>query len=313
MAPGSGFVSDKRDRQWARRGLVAVTLIALVEWVLAGRAYRTLAGPSDWQAVATHLQANPGNGPLLLAEPWLGPRARMELALLRSYDVVAPPDLHGTPQYRVLSLVDNGPGSYVAQDSRDLPPAQVEAVHSLGAFTLTDYRNAQAGQRVGSPNLLAGAGLRVRDDRGRCRPSGSGYACRRGKVVQEVLEIDFRPRRCVSMRVQDHTTVRFELPEVELGDRLRGHLGFADFNARLRSDAAVTLDIAIDGQTHTSALFSDEQGWAAFELDTTPGVHALEVRVTTAVQGVWNDAGYQGRPSHVPCIELRALAGGDWF
>ncbi len=297
-------------KTWARRGLVVIAAVALCEWVCAARAYRTLAGPDDWRQVAEHLEAT-DRLPLYVAEPWLGPRVRMELVQARGWDSVAPPDLHDVPRYRVLSVLADPHGPDLLDDSRGLPPAEVVARHSLGSLTVYDLRNPGAGERIGATNLLAGPGVRVRDAEGRCRGGKNVYTCKSGKVSLETLEVEFRPRRCMALRVRDDSRVVFEWTDVELGDRLRGHVGFADFNARLRSDAAVALELSVDGQPLHTSLWTDEQGWAAFEVATDPGVHTLEVAVATAVQGVWNDAGYDARPSHLPCIELRALRGGE--
>jgi len=301
---------SSREALWARRALALVALVAVWEWFMAARAYKTLAGPEDWQQVRAHLEASDASaGPVMLAESWMQPRARMELAAVRGWESVAPPDLHDQPRYRVLSLSGQLDGPELREDLLGLPAAGViEAQHPLGSWTLFELRSPGASRRLGPANLLA-APETVTDDRGRCRRQGNGFKCKRGRVAQQTVEVGFRPRRCVGLQVQDQSTVTFSLPKVELGDRLRGHVGFGDFNARLRSDAAVVLEIRIDGRAPAgAAMFTDEQGWAAFELATPPGSHSLDVRVEVGAMGGWNDAGYDPRMRHLPCIELRALA-----
>lgn len=87
-----------------------------------------------------------------------------------------------------------------------------------------------------------------------------------------------------------------------------GHLGFADFNARLRNDAPALLELLVDDTLLGRWTISDSQGWAAFAAPTTPGTHDVRLRLTTLLGGSWTEQGYGPQPRRSACLELRALS-----
>ncbi|MCA9694747.1 MAG: hypothetical protein KC636_34525 [Myxococcales bacterium] len=285
--------------------LAGILAVAAIEWFAAARAYRSKISDDDWAALAEVVAALPADEPVLLATPWLGPRARMELPALASWTSAAPPDLHGVARFHVLGL---GDAWHEALDGEldGLPAPTHLGETRAGPLALHHYAQAATGQ-VLEDMVDAGARLQVQDQRGRC--SGRGpWRCKGGALAVEALEIDYRPRRCLAARLDDGGRVTVRLRDARLGAELRGHLGFSDFNARLRSDAPVALAITIDGALAGRFVFTDSQGWAGFRVATTPGVHDVEVELVTTVSGTWQGVRYQGRREHVPCFELRALA-----
>ena len=92
-----------------------------------------------------------------------------------------------------------------------------------------------------------------------------------------------------------------------LGTTLRGHLGFADFNSRLRNDAPALLELHIDDTLAGRWTLTDNQGWAAFAARTAPGLHTVRVRLTPLLSGTWTPDGYTQQPARTACLELRAL------
>jgi hypothetical protein len=66
-------------------------LLAVCEWLAAAAAYRTTLTPDDWSSAREQLAALSPDDPVFLADPWLSPRARLELPRLRAWDSLAPP------------------------------------------------------------------------------------------------------------------------------------------------------------------------------------------------------------------------------
>lgn len=286
-----------RRRAAVLLGLVG--LVAAVEWVAAARAYRSRVGPADWNAAAAALAALPPDEPVVLAEDWLGPLARQHLLPLQRS--LGRPDLHGAPRFHVLAL-----GEPLTPDLRaDLGGLAPEplGVDRLGPLALHHFA-APSGHVLW--DILDHPALLATDRVGACRKAQRTWACKHGRATVRYAEIGYRPRRCLAIDVSDGAA--FELRgRVELGARLRGHLGFSDFNGRLRDDAPAVVELELDGVTRARWLVSDTQGWAAFELATTPGPAELTVRVTNLLAGTFTPAGYDPDARRVPCLDLRAL------
>lgn len=291
-------------RKGARVALGLLALVAAAEWVAAAAAYRTSIPPSLWADLRARTAALPPGEPLFLADAWLGPRARHELPALRGWASVAPPDLHGLRRFHVLA--EGAPWTRdLLGDLGDAPPPPVAAALDLGPLTLHTFEVADAPTLTDSW-IDAGARLDVRDPEGRCRRRGDAWACKRGQVRLTTAEIGYRPRRGLCLDLDDGASVTLTL-DAELGDHLRGHVGFADFNARLRSDAPLLLTLRIDGRPLPSLVVTDTQGWRAFEAPTEPGRHEVELELRPATTGTWADAGYRPQPRHLACLELRAF------
>ena len=88
---------------------------------------------------------------------------------------------------------------------------------------------------------------------------------------------------------------------------LRGHVGFADFNARLRSDAPAQVALVVDGAERGRFVATDAQGWLPFTAPVAPGPHRLELHVTVPAAGTWQRRGYSPRTRHEPCLEVRVI------
>ncbi|MCB9749859.1 MAG: hypothetical protein H6713_07615 [Myxococcales bacterium] len=300
-------VTTTASRTRARVAIAALLVLALIECVCAARAYRPGATADDWAALAAALDQLPAGEPVLLAQPWLGPRARMEAPRLRGWDSVAPPDLHGARRFHVVGLARARWGPALADDSMDMPDATYAGEERFGGLRLHHYARPQAGATLEDWVGDASTRLEVSDEQGRCRGAGGRWTCKQGALALDTLEIAYRPRRCLAARLDDGARLRVRLQGATLGDELRGHLGFADFNARLRSDAPALLTIAIDGAAAARFVFTDSQGWAGFTLATEPGLHDVELELVTTLSGTWSADRYAGKRDHVPCLELRAL------
>ncbi len=323
--------SARRRRRLAGAALLTVLGVAAFEWVAAARAYRTTLPSSAWQALAEHLDAAHGadesgtSGLVVLADPWLGPRGRLEIAALREPGSVAPHDLFGVRDLTIIARdgddVDDDDAPWTpwlreAWGERPLPIA--DRRDRVGPFVLHHFSLADADEVLFDLVELSEdkpRTIQVRDRFGRCKGKGKGkgkgtkgrWTCTLGTIASAYAEIAYRPRRCLRFEVGDGAQITLKLAGVQLGERLRGHLGFTDFNARIRSDAPALLEVAIDGRPQAALTLSDRQGWAPFEIATVPGRHDLEVTLTPTLTGTWTDRGYDRRPSHLPCLELRAL------
>ena len=286
----------------ARAALVVLATVAGVEWIAAARAYRTQLGPEAWARAAAALAALPPSEPVVLADDWLGPSARARLpAVARD---VGLPDLHGAPRLHVLALADPLTRT-VRDDLAGLDPRPLR-VDDLGAFSLHHFELPGASPVLW--DLSADPSVAARDDRGPCRRSRETWSCRQARASVRFAEVAYRARRCLALEPADGATIELSA-RATLGARLRGHLGLSDFNGRLRSDAPVLVELAVDGRTRARWVLSDMQGWAAFELPTDPGPAAVTVRVTSLLAGTFTPGGYDPDARRVPCLELRALAG----
>lgn len=291
-----------RDRRRAALVLLAISATAALELVAAALAYRTSVDADDWEAAAAAIAALPPDEPVLLAEDWLGPRARMQLPALATW--LGLPDLHGAPRVHVLALGDPWPDA-LREDLGELRPEPL-GEQRLGALTLHHAALPGSGRTLW--DLRDDPSLTLRDERGACRLSRGTWSCKQGRAALEYAEVGYRARRCLTLAAPDGTTLELARADAPLGTRLRGHLGLADFNARLRSDAPVLVELAVDGVVRGRWALTDAQGWAAFEVPTTPGTGDVRLRVTTLLGGSFTGPGYDPDATRTACVELRALA-----
>jgi len=284
--------------------LAALALVAAIEWLAAAFAYRSTLSPAAWQQAAAALETI--KDPVLLGTPWLGPLARQHLPTLTA--AAFPPDLHGLPRFHVLghagSPRSGAWSSELTDDLGELPPPVLTGTTDLGPLVLHHYEQPAAATLV--TDLLA-APLQLRDGRAACRLSSGTWTCKHGTAQIRVVEVAYRPRRCLAITLDDDATLEIS-HTTPLGTVLRGHLGFADFNSRLRNDAPALLELFIDDALAGRWTLTDNQGWAPFAAATTPGDHKLRVRLTPLLSGTWTPEGYTPQPPRIACLELRALA-----
>ncbi|MBK7830238.1 hypothetical protein [Nannocystis sp.] len=174
-----------------------------------------------------------------------------------------------------------------------------------GPLRLHHYLAPAAGVLI-TDWLADPAALTLRDARGPCRLSSGTWSCKQGSVALATREVAYRPRRCLALELDDGATLELSR-RAELGTTLRGHLGFADFNARLRNDAPALLELRIDDAPVGRWTLTDSQGWVAFAVATTPGPHEVLLRLTPLLGGTWTEQGYAPQPRRAACLELRAL------
>ena len=285
--------------------LAILATVAALEWISAASAYRSTLSQAAWDRAAAAIA--PLTEPVLLGTPWLDPLARQHVPAF-TRDAALVPDLHGVPRFHVLGHAGSPRAgawsSELTEDQGELPPPILTASEHLGPLVLHHYEQPAAGALV--TDLLA-APLQLRDDRGACRLSSGTWTCKLGTAQVRPLEVGHRPRRCLAIHLADSATLEISHPSLLLGTVLRGHLGFADFNSRLRNDAPAQLELHIDDTLAGRWTLTDNQGWVAFAARTTPGTHAVRVRLTPLLAGTWTPEGYTDHPARLACLELRAL------
>lgn len=292
--------------------LAGLAILTASELVAGGLAYRDTLTPERWAQVQAGLDPEL---PILVGTAWLEPVARQELATAAEPGAMAPPDLRGLDRYQVLS--------YRGRDelhdrllalSPELPAPEVERRQRFGPLAVTTYAQP-AGPRI-MDDLLGHwhpRDTRLAVEGGRCSAKDAGFSCRgRGLPLATAdlafAEIGGRARRCINATMYDGVQLRATIDDFRFGDTLRGHVGFAGMNARLRSDAPVTVTVSRGDTRLGSWTFTDDQGWAELAVHTPPGPAPLIVEVQSAVGGVWGRQGYTGQTPHPVCFELRALA-----
>jgi hypothetical protein len=282
--------------------------LAAIETIAAFVEYRERVHEEDWNQVEGLLAQEP-EAPVIVASEWLGPSARMHLPQARRWDSLAFPDLRSFDRFWLLSHARErawqGP---LRAELEELPRPELMAVHRAGELTLHLYR-----QRVPAERFSLLESVRsVTTPMGRCAAGRGLWSCKEGRVSIRTVEVDYRARRCLAVELDDGVMATVDLGELELGPRLHGHVGFGDFNARLRADPTARVELWIDDDVAGRWVFTDDQGWAAFALALPPeeqGPRKVELRVGTTVGGTWQRDGHVNSPTDTLCLELRGFAG----
>ena len=286
--------------------LAALALVAALEWISAAFAYRSTLSPAAWERAATEISGL--DAPVLLGTAWLSPLARQHIPAFTTPTSLAPPDLHGLPRFHVLGHAGSPRQGAWSPELRDdlgeLPPPILTGATDLGPLVLHHYEQPATAPVVA--DILAPP-FQLRDDRGPCRLSSGTWTCKQGTAAFRLVEVAYRPRHCLVIQLEDGATLELTTTTT-LGTSLRGHLGFADFNSRLRNDAPALLELHVDDAPAGRWTLTDNQGWAAFAAPTAPGRHTVRVRLTPLLSGSWTPEGYVPQPPRLACLELRALA-----
>jgi hypothetical protein len=286
--------------------LALVVAVGCVETLAAARAYRSTISESDLETVTERLLELPRQE-VRLGTPWLRPRLLQHLPADHNLGLVAA-DESGLE--RIWVVVASG------QEPVDVDVQGVAlSRRRFGGLDVLEY--AGPGGRVRN-SLVDADELRVEVDGRRCRnkPAKSGSAlarrwdCRPGGLQSDVVEVAYRPRRCLRGDALEGRTLRLELPAgLESAGTLRGHLGFGDFNSRLRSDAQVAIRVLQGERDELRADFivSDDEGWRPFEL-ALPAGGPLAVELRVSESGSFDAKGRSvPRPAHHFCFEARVL------
>lgn len=296
--------------------LASLGVLALAELGAGSIAYRETLDAAVWGRVQTSV--DPAL-PLVVGTGWLDPLARRELPEAARPRTLGAPDLRSWPRFAVLTygrqrdafehLVADGPGSPAPAEvsSQSIGPLRLGIYEHAGAPALVDDLLDPAAHGVPELSMPARDGVR-------CRRTDDGAVCKHGglelgRVTSTLAEVGERPRRCLEAVMADGQRVVLTAPDFVFGDELYGHVGFAGMNARLRSDAPVTVTLRRGARTLGTFTFTDDQGWAALRAQTDPGRAPLIVELQSAVRGTWGREGYDAGQPHPVCFELRSFAG----
>ena len=295
-----------RGRRWA---LAAVLGLAAVELAVGLFVHRPRLDGEAFGALAGALADLPAGTVVLPAEDFLAPHLRAHVPAAAAPDVVGIADLRGVEDLYVVGLVRTwSEGLDALLAGRPRPEAQ-ETLRA-GPLRIVRYRFARPERvvvRWTDPDAV-----RVSANGHPCRRVGARFDCGvAGRVEPRIVEIDFAPRRCLALAVADGTRVAVEA-EVR-ADLLRGHVGFADFNGRLRSDAPVRVSVAVAGENRGTFVATDAEGFRPFEIPLErddPGTAvSVAIRVDVPAAGTFDaDGRYVASPPHLACLEARGIA-----
>lgn len=295
-----------RGKRFALAALAAVLLLAAIE--LMSGAVRREPTDADWAAIREHLDPDV---PLRVGTRWQDAAARQELEAARGPAAAGPPDLRGLMSVQVLGAW----GPELQADLEDLPPPEVLETFQSGPLRLTTYALGGGYTLNGLVPSWDEPGFSVSVSGRPCRRAGARFQCRVGSrqaasVALEYAEVDYRARHCAVVKVDEGEALTLEWSELETGNVLRGHLGFHDFNGRLRSEAPVDVRLWIDDELAARWTVTDAQGWAPFAVPTTPGSARVRLQLRVAAGGTWDRGSYGERKLRPLCLELRTLAEG---
>jgi hypothetical protein len=290
-----------------RIGLV-VAALAAVEWIAAFVAYRDPLDDAAWRELGDAIATRDDDAPVLLATEWLSPSARMHVPAIADRQSLLRADLHGLTRFHTVGLDDWS--TLLERELEGLPAPVLLERSTIGPFVWSSWSQPATGDVL---DALVDARLQITSDAGACR-GGGPWHCNDGEVERTIVEVDYRPRGCLGLEVHDGTTVVVRWPDAELGATLRGHLGFGNYNARLRDDAPAQLRVRIDGEERLRITVSDQEGWRPFAIATRPARADVELEVTAALSGTWSGKTYgwdRQDPSKIRtvCLEARTIGG----
>lgn len=291
--------------------LVTVLGVGALELVASAAAYRATISETDLQDLAKAVTELP-LGALRLGTPWLRPRVLQYVNTEHALGLVAP-DESGLAKVWVIVAEGQTPTELALPKT----PTRVQA---FGGLELLEYELDLPLLRV---DLLESDALKVSADGRPCRTKRGKTArakdgqtrsararrwdCRPGELRTDIVEVAYSPRRCLAGDALAGRLIRLELPKVDEPGLLRAHLGFGDFNARLRSDGQIAIRVMEGDQTRASFLVSDDQGWHPFEVELAGGA-PLSIELEPSDSGTYGaDGQARPRPPHTFCFEARVL------
>lgn len=246
--------------------------------------------------------------PVLAHRFWLGPQLRRWFTQAARPEHFAAASWEHWPEFWTLAHRSDPP------TLPQLPDAQLVATIEHGNLVARRWHNPKAQSVIASLSGDQGQPFKLRAEvqEGPCRVQTNETLRLRcpdqSSLRLEQAEIDYRPRRCLAYRsfALGPLTLEFEIPWPKTGAEISGHLGFSDFNARLRSDAAVQLTIYQNDTRLLDRPFSDAQGWAPFSVSIPPpkeGQDTLTLRLRLQLNTSQTQFTSLERPV-IPCLDL---------
>lgn len=293
----------------ARFLTVALLALALLEGLRSVNLHRGSSSTEDFEALAAKLEQD--TRPVIAHRPWFAPLLKARLPAAARSDSWAAPDRAGWPEYWTIAHRSD------PEHLEENPTAQAVENITFGALVARRWKNPQANKVIASlnPSLPAPKSLRAQQNDQACKVytrDGLKIRCPdQSRMEWGLAEIDYRPRQCLAFTTNTLAPVELllELPYPKRGGELRLRAGFSDFNARLRSDAALQVRLRHGKETWLDRPVSDAQGWALWQRPLPPSSDAkksfqLELRLQlsaaqTSTPSFWR--------AITPCIDLRVL------
>lgn len=281
-----------------------IALLSLCVWE-SGKSLmltRSRVDPADVKAMRNILQHV--ESPVLAHRAWLEPSLRSWFPRATNPKAFAGPAPQELAQFWSIGHRSDPKPLAFASD------AQLEQTVTHGALVARRWVQPKA------PTTLADLTQNITDiqahvQQGICKKiSRSPLKLRcpdQSSLTWEISEIDYKARSCLSYRPSQlgPLTLSFKLATDQPPQRVVGHVGFSDFNARLRSDAALQVSLRVDKHELVHQPFSDAQGWAPF---FAPLPHSVQPSATYHLSLQLN--ANRAKSEHlsrrvIPCIELR--------
>ena len=231
----------------------ALLLVILSLWEVAAAHHDDRSVPDDgaWHRAATALRERAQPGDLIVfAPPWVDPVGRLHLGDLIPVEMAARMDAAKYGSIWELSIR----GAH-APEVAGLTAA-TEA--SFSGVTLRHYERTPV--KVVSDVL---------DHVGELHADRAD----RGAASLELAEVGFLPHRCIQIVPPANGAVTLTVP-LTLGSKLVGYMGLADVFKRRDIRTPGTLEIHA-GAASAVVTAGVDDGWARFELATTPGPQSV--------------------------------------
>jgi hypothetical protein len=280
--------------------LLALILgVGVVELGMAASSYRSTISDADFTALATALESHPDRR-VRLGSPWLDSRLRQHLNSEQRLGLASPDELGGRALFVVVATGEEPRGVQL----------QGEALsrERFGGLELLTYAGPGPSMSVDWLDADLEISLNGKNCRARKRKAGREWRCGGANIRTDVIEVAYRARRCFSGSTTGGQTLRIAPATTPLGARLlRGHIGFGDFNARLRSDAVADLRVYSGSELRAQFGASDDQGWRPFEVEIENGQKpSVELRISDS--GTFGSTGkLESKDRHIFCLELRSF------
>lgn len=283
--------------------------LALSEGLGSLRLHCSSASTRDFDALSAKLGQDPR--PVLAHRSWLAPSLKARLPAAARANIWAAPDRSHWSEFWTVGHQSD------PEHLLERPDAQAIETINFGALVARRWKNPKAQRVIASlnPSLPAPTSIRALQQGQVCKVSSrKGLTIRcpdQSRMQWGLAEINYQPRQCLrfTSNTLNPVVLLLELPYPKRGGELRLRAGFSDFNARLRSDAALQLQLVQDQEVWLDRPISDAQGWALWQRPLPPSTQTnkqLQLQIRLQLSASSTSPASFWRPI-TPCIDLRVL------
>ena len=288
---------------------IVLSTLGLVETIVTAQVYQPIATTSQWQKLEKAV-ANSGR-PLFVTAPWLSLLVRSNYPKLAER-LVADSALRSEEAHYWL-LRAHGTSDKDHPEQRALDQASwgtpLETLR-FGGLELVAFQTRQNRWHNLAPSPAIPDSVEL--DNNSCRLLASRWDCPGQEISIGWTEVDYEAKRCWRLNLSEPTSLHLQLRAPEIGDNrqlaLIGHIGFGDFNARLRHEIAAQVRLSSQVR-ETTFVASDSQGWQAFRSPALEAGESLELELLT--NSATNSAIGDKHAAHYRpqlCLEFRWVA-----